>query len=685
MRHSALRSLAVFLLILAGCPKNVPIEQPGGQTPAEPQAEARAKAELDILDAQTASQSHEKAAEAYEALARRVGETTSAAEALFRAAQHWRAARLPERASAALTQLLTRFPLAARANEAKFQLAIAQIEMGRPRDGYQALTSLYDKLPADQRAAGAVATAEGAEAAHFWPEAIRWRLEAAARLEGPAREAQLARATQLLDGELSFLDVAKLKEELPPDSPLLGAVVMKLARVYVHLRSYDEAEAAARDLLTRWPDGPYAADARALLDRLSQRSQANPKVIGVAVPMSGKNKGWGEAILQGVGMALEGSGLKIVVKDTRGEADGAAKAMEELALTDGAIAAIGAVTNVEAPRAAAQAQELGMPLLTLSKLEGITGAGQWVFREMLTASAQAKALAEFAFVRRNMRRFGLLYPSIPYGVELANAFWDEVDARGGEVRAAETYEHDRTTFAPLVKEMVGKLHLEERRDFVQEQSQTLKDEADPYRRKKALRKLRDELEPVIDFEAVFIPDFAKNLALVTPALAVEDIITSTCNTTELERIRKSTGNKDLQPVQLFGANGWDDPTLVEKAGRYVECAIFVDGFYAASARPETRKFVEAFQAKYQHPPSILEASAYDSARLVRQQLERGAITRDAVRSGLASVRAFPSASGEMSFDKNREPVRDLFFLTVEKGAIRELTAEEMAAQGAGGR
>ena len=66
-----------------------------------------------------------------------------------------------------------------------------------------------------------------------------------------------------------------------------------------------------------------------------------------------------------------------------------------------------------------------------------------------------------------MKRFAIMYPSIPYGTELANAFWDEVEARGGEIRAAETYANDRTTFTPLVKGMVGKLYLDERTDYLE--------------------------------------------------------------------------------------------------------------------------------------------------------------------------------------------------------------------------
>ena len=160
--------------------------------------------------------------------------------------------------------------------------------------------------------------------------------------------------------------------------------------------------------------------------------------------------------------------------------------IEQLALEEGAIVVIGGVANAEAERAAATAEELGVPLLSLSKLEGVTEAGPFVFQHMLTAGAQARALADLFMGKRGLKRFAVMYPQVAYGVELAGAFWDEVEARGGEVRAAESYPIDRTTFTPLVKEMVGKRWLDERTDFVEGAREIAQKEADPFRRRKQL-------------------------------------------------------------------------------------------------------------------------------------------------------------------------------------------------------
>jgi ABC-type branched-subunit amino acid transport system substrate-binding protein len=689
--------LAAGLLLVAvtsGCAgvKGQELE-PGGATtvnaPPLPPPQDALQVELDGVRAGNRGLPPPTAAARLEAFAARHRGARESADALFDAAKARREAKDPARSTQDLQALLTEYPLYPRAVEAKYLLALADLDTGRQRDGLATLGSLYGKLPETARPEAAARAADAALALGADADAVRW-LSELARISPPdARPGVLRRAADAVD-RLAFLDVAKLREELPGDSPVQEPLAMKLARVKLHLRDYAGAQEAAREVWQRWPQGPYAADAKALADRIARLTFVRTNVVGVAVPLSGPYKRWGDAILQGIGLALEGSTVRLAVRDTRGEPDGAAAALESLALEEGSIVVIGGVTNAEAERAASTAEELQLPFVSLSRQEGITDAGPHVFQNMLTPRAQARALAEFAMVRRGMKRFAVMYPSIPYGVELANAFWDEVEARGGEVRAAETYASDRTTFTPLVKDMVGKHYLDERTDWQEQQKEIAQKEKDPFRRRKALEKARDRLPPITDFDAIFIPDFASNVRLIAPALAVEDVVTQTCQPEEVERIRKTTGRPDLQPVQLLGSNGWNDPSLFDMTpggpGRHVRCAVVVDGFYASSARPETKKFVEAFAKKYPgQTPTILEASAFDAARMGRQLIEARPTTREQLRDGLAQLKGFKGVTGDLSMSARRTPEKELFFLTVDSSGLREMTRQELAVPGSGGR
>ena len=687
MRVSSRKVLAFLLLSLAGCPKRVVVN---GQEMSVQDADDVARRELEGVRAEARGLPPADAAARLEAFARRYRGVPAGGEALHEAAEARRAAGDPARAAEDLRTLLAEHPLHDRAVEAKYLLALSDIELGRTRDGRASLATLYEKLPAEVRPAAAVRAADAALAAGAEADAVRWLATLADSQDGEARARTLARAIDAVDA-LGLEDAEALRRALPQGSPMQEPLAMKVARINLHLRDYPGAEAAAREVFLRWPHGRYADEAKRLVDRLSRLTFVRPNVLGVAVPLSGNYKRWGDAILQGVSLALEGSGVKVAVRDTRGEPAGTAAAIEALVLEEGAIAVIGGVTNAEGEPAAAAAEELQIPLLSLSKQEGITQAGPFVFQNMLTASEQAEALIGLAMGKRGMRRFAILYPSMPYGVELANAFWDELEERGGEVRAAETYAPDRTTFTPLVKSMVGKLHLEERRDWQEQAREIGESEKDPFRRRKALEKARERLPPVTDFDAIFIPDFSKNVKLIAPALAVEDVLTQTCEPAAIEKLAKLTGRPDLRPVQLFGANGWGgDPSLFDQspggAGRHVRCAIYVDGFFAGSTRPGTRRFVDAFQRKFAgQTPTILEASAYDAAGMARRVIELGRVqTRAALRDGLAGLRGFEGATGQLTMGSDRTPERELFFLTVDANGLREMKPEELAGTGAGG-
>ncbi|MFO0582431.1 MAG: penicillin-binding protein activator [Anaeromyxobacter sp.] len=691
MHNPRVRWLAAAALLVAGplgCPKRTAVVN--GEVMPVQQADDVARREWSDVQAVVPTLPPADGAARLEAFAAKYRGTPTAAEALHGAAERWRQAQKPDRAASALSTLLTEYPLYRRAVEAKYLLAVVNLETGRTKDGLATLGSLYGKLPSEAKPEAAARAAEAATKAGADADAVRWWAELAEVTTGDDRARAIANAADAVD-RLPFLDVAKLREAYPAGAPLQEALTMKLARIHLHLREYARAQELAREVTQRWPDGPYAAEARGLVDRIGRLTFVKPNVIGVAVPLSGPQKAFGQRILDGVGLALgDGAAFKLVVRDSRGEPDGAAQAIEQLALQEGALVVIGGVTTGEAERAAATAEELQVPFVSLSRQDGITEAGPNVFQNMLTPVAQARGLAELMMARRGMKRFALMWPQVPYGTELANAFWDEVEARGGEVRAAESYAADRTTFTPLVQSLVGKLYLDERQDWKDTVKEIAEKETDPFRRRKAIEKAREKLDPVTDFDAIFIPDGAQNVKLIAPALAVEDIVTQTCEPNEVARIKKTTGREDLQPVQLLGSNGWGfDPSLFDVspggAGRHVRCAIYVDGFWAGSTRPQTKAFVEAFQKKFEGAtPSIIEANAFDAAGMARRIIEGShPQTRPAFREALGAVKAYPGATGDITFGPKRTAEKPLFYLTVDRAGLRELTPQELAAPGAG--
>jgi len=203
---------------------------------------------------------------------------------------------------------------------------------------------------------------------------------------------------------------------------------------------------------------------------------------------------------------------------------------------------------------------------------------------------------------------------------------------------------------------------------------------DPYRRRKAMAQLKSQQAPIVDFDALFIPDSSRTVRLIAPAIAAEDVITAGCDTKELEVVRRTTKNEQLRTVQLLGTSLWDSADLVdERSGiaRYVQCSIFVDVFFPQSDRPATKRFVDEYVNAYHRQPGFLEAHAFDAAGLLKKAIdERHPQTRADLREALSGLKKpFEGAAGDTLFGKDREAQKPFFWLWINRGTIQEFDPE----------
>ena len=159
----------------------------------------------------------------------------------------------------------------------------------------------------------------------------------------------------------------------------------------------------------------------------------------------------------------------------------------------------------------------------------------------MTPHMQTKAMASFAMNQMNLNRFAILYPDEYYGNIYMNLFWDEIVDLGGKIVGIESYDPMDTDFASPVKKLVGLYHSipdSLKIEFEFRPSEEI--ETDPLARidiglfgyipdkirqvpelyfwgfpqtlgplsdgANQGRNREDELEPIVDFDALFIPD-----------------------------------------------------------------------------------------------------------------------------------------------------------------------------------
>ena len=582
-------------------------------------------------------------------------------------------------------------------------LGLALVKLGRTQEALPTLQSVFDDLPGEKkRAEVAGMLAESYAEAGAPVEALRWFavLYELTEVEG-AKAAIKSKLLDLIDRRMSFVHVREalelLKEQGVKGFPR-DVLQFKLAKIFYHILDFTRAKEALEDFVAAYPGHEKVGEAGKLLKRIIDRHRVHPQTIGVLLPLTGEYREYGRRALEGIqlgagifedGARAEGgeetSGPVLVIRDTAGDPDRAVTQLEDLVFNEHVVAVIGPMVAKETYSAAVKAQELEVPIITLSIRKDITKVGSYVFRNFLTLTAQARALVSHAMDRLGVKKFAILYPNDWYGVEFSNAFWDEVERRKGEIRAAETYEPDEKNFAGAIKKMVGRYYLEARWDYTKERSRIRREHKSPLKRKRALEKLVKKVKPVVDFEALFVPDYVDKVVMIAPALAFEDIVLYTESTWHIERIKKSLGRKKLDMVYLMGGNGWNNPKVIQWAERYVQGAIFCDGFFPQSARPATKLFLGKFKANFDREPSMVEAEAYDTARILVGIIEKKRPqNRRAFRDNLLQVKNFEGATGDTTFGADGEAQKNIFLLTIKKEEILEVETGPPADAGSSG-
>ncbi len=472
---------------------------------------------------------------------------------------------------------------------------------------------------------------------------------------------ELEREAGRLIRSASLEELEAMEAEAGPYLPLI-----RLRAARLHLEGHDllEAREAAEALLETASEPDLILEGRRILVEIDEELMERKGRIGCLLPLSGPFAIYGEEILNGIQLAasqwdasIPGPEIELLIRDTKGSEEAAVSAVEELALERNVSALIGPLAGKAAGAAARKAQELGIPIITLTQRGGVPETGNMVFRNFLTPSAQMEALAETAVLDLGIRRFGILFPENHYGRHFMNLFWDKVEDLGGEITAVESYPTDKTDFAGEVKRMVGLYYprpasvarmLEERRKLMGLEEPP-----------------GDEPEPIVDFEAVFIPDNTERVALLVPQFPFHRVL----------------------GMRFLGTSLWQSEDLIETSGDYIQGAVFPSAFFEGLDSSGVRDFALRYREAFQSQPGLLAAAGYDTMRVLRSALEgRSVLTREDLRRALAELEGLEGVTGRISFASDGELDKRPLMLTVKGRRFTPFTPPvELTAEPAGGR
>ena len=476
------------------------------------------------------------------------------------------------------------------------------------------------------------------------PRLLYWWLKL---LESPLIEA--ARKEEIRSQLLDIIYQAK-EEELKEmatyatGSNLLIPIYYRLAASFFLSDRLEEARSAAIKIMRFAPEEEWVITADEMLQKIEDRLKVNTNVIGCLLPLSGPFAIYGQEVLNGLELGLDIfresdehlSSLEFVIRDTEGNPEVAIEAIKELTEQEKALVIIGPLISKVAEEVVAKAQELGIPIITLSQSEGVTNKGEMVFQNCLTLEDQLRSLVDKVIGELGLKRFAILYPANGYGRYFMNKLWDKVESQGGIITAVESYDPKVTDFGTEIKKMVGLFYPRPESDVEEEEKEKLKEEKE---------ESEEEPEPIIDFDAIFIPDSYERAALIASQLAYYDVV----------------------GVRLLGTNLWNSQELIEIAGQYVHGALFPSGFFPGSGYKGVDSFVDQYKANFGKEPGLLAAMGYDTIRIVKEILREKAKdikTREDLRYALAGNKEFDGVTGPMTFDDDRRAKRYPLLLTI---------------------
>jgi branched-chain amino acid transport system substrate-binding protein len=529
-------------------------------------------------------------------------------------------------------RLTTDYPKSPHLEEAKFRMGICYTQLKRPKDAFRVLNELVSTLLAPARMIQ-VFTLMGdnylelkdpLNALHWYGKGLLVSEQPKDELRGKVRS-----VVDTFDAEEAFIKV----ESLYRGAYAGGYAKFRLAQMAKRRGDTLLLKKIVSELEKEYQGMDYLSQAKELLGSI-QVPEKSKYTMGVILPLSGIHQPFGTRVLQAIQLAMKEANtqekmplISLSIRDSKGNPKEGERVVEELIAKEKVVAIIGPLLSATVDQAAKKAQQLKVPLITLSQKEPAYGKGDFVFQNSLTPVAQVQALAAFAGKEMELRTFAVFYPNSPYGLHYKNLFSQEITRRGGRVLGSVAYHEEQTDFSQEIK---GFFKIKTTQEY-------------DSRKEKG-----EEFKAGLTVDAIFIPDTHDRVGLILSQMAYFDI----------------TGSVFL------GTNAWNDSRLISAAGTLSEGSVFVDCFYKRNPSPITTRFVDDFRKAYQRDPETLEAISYDSAKFLREILQVKSVSSPLqLKDAITRIENFQGVSGLKGFGENGKAIRNLSILTVKNGQI----------------
>lgn len=417
--------------------------------------------------------------------------------------------------------------------------------------------------------------------------------------------------------------------------------------------------------------------------------------LGLLLPLSGAYHAIAEELYSGMQMANEDAGapFQLIVADTGvdyGElpisenpgssllrvAHGARGLVEQ-----GVTAIVGPIFSSSAVVAAVVAEAAGVPLIApLSQQSGLDSLGQYIFQLNTIPETQGRLLGEYSTLVLGQENIVVIAPLSDYGWNFEREFKRVAEANGGHVVHSDWYVPNETKDFRRVFEEIRRIGFE----LMPAPEDTLvvadslewsgvdSTDTQPSFLSELLEGLEEEeAEEVVEEEEQAPPD-SSEIFIDT----IDGIVVLVENFADAKTIAPQIHFYRLQ-TQVMGNDIWYDPEGLRQMRpgerKYVDDTILVSAHREGEAG---RTFVDAYRSRFYSEPQYA-AYGYDAVKLAAEAWKQAGGDRVSMRDWLAQVRAFPGASGRISFGEERHSNVDLTLLKIDQDRFRVLRAEDL--------
>lgn len=337
--------------------------------------------------------------------------------------------------------------------------------------------------------------------------------------------------------------------------------------------------------------------------------------VGVFLPLKGEAQASGEAALNGLIVAAEeinakggidGQLIRLIVRDTKSQADRAGEAVKNLLEVDHVVAVVGGV-SAGSDEAARMANKLKIPMLALgSTMPGIPDKEPWVFRLSSVDFFSAKVMARFSPTIGATRAIVLYDIYSPYARNLGVAFTQHFKSGPMNVVAGESYD-------------------------------------------------------------LTLRDFSKPLTMIKRKNP--DVIYLPAPSDQAAEIIKQARALGLN-MPFLGTGSWDSPEFLSAAGDAANDCYMPARYNPEPTTDSGRAFSDAYKLKHSTPPPAMAALGYDALNVLADAIAAsGGIDHEGVGDALRSIVNFSGVTGPITFNPESLISYPISILKAEDGKL----------------